>query len=76
MLVVLVAAMLAGVVAMMIREPMRVIVGYLVTLENGYACRLGPDLGRAQHYAAEQRAVSVEPMYVLRDAPPTRQDGG
>lgn len=60
---------------MMIREPMRVIVGYLVTLENGYACRLGPDLGRAQHYAAEQRAVSVEPMYVLRDAPPTRQDG-
>ena len=43
-----------------------VVVGYLVTLANGYNCRLGPDLGRAQHYAAEQRAVSMEPMYVRR----------
>lgn len=45
-----------------------VVVGYLVTLPNGYACRLGPDLGRAQHYAAEQRAVSLETMYVRRRA--------
>jgi hypothetical protein len=43
-----------------------VIVGYLVTLPNGYQCRLINDLGRAQKYAADQRAVSIERMYVRR----------
>ena len=55
-------------------EQHEAVVGYLVTLPNGYACRLGPDLGRAQHYAAEQRAVSIEVMYVRRDGPQPRQN--
>lgn len=43
-----------------------VVVGYLVTLPDGFECRLGPDLTRAQNYATQQRAVGIEPMVVRR----------
>lgn len=45
-----------------------VIVGYLVTLPDGYECRLGPDETRARLYAARNHSGMVEPMYVLRSA--------
>jgi hypothetical protein len=43
-----------------------VVVGYLVTLPDGYECRLGPDETRARLYAARNHSGKVEPMYVLR----------
>jgi hypothetical protein len=43
-----------------------VIEGWLVTLPDGHKCRLGPDETRARNYGVQQRAVRVEPMYVLR----------
>lgn len=46
-----------------------VIVGYLVTLPDGYECRLGPDETRARLYAARNHSGKVEPMYVRRAAP-------
>lgn len=45
-----------------------VIVGYLVTLPDGYECRLGPDETRARLYAARNHSGKVEPMYVRRPA--------
>ena len=47
-------------------ETLEIIKGYLVTLPDGFECRLGPDLTRAQNYAAAQHAVSIEPLYVKR----------
>lgn len=44
-----------------------VIVGYLVTLPDGFTCRLGPDKTRAMMYYANQRAMSIEAMYVKRE---------
>jgi hypothetical protein len=46
-----------------------VIVGYLITLADGFQCRLGPDLARAQNYATQQHARSLEPMFVRRFKP-------
>ena len=43
-----------------------VVVGYLVTLPDGFECRLGPDLTRAQNYAVQQRALRIEAMVVRR----------
>jgi len=43
-----------------------VVKGWLVTLPDGFECRLGPDETRAQNYAVQQRATSIEPMYVRR----------
>jgi hypothetical protein len=43
----------------------RIIVGYLVTLPDGYECRLGPDYTRALHYAAQQHG-KIEAMFVER----------
>jgi hypothetical protein len=48
-----------------------VVVGYLVTLPDGHECRLGPDLTRAQNYAAQNRALAIEPIYVKRQTLPT-----
>jgi hypothetical protein len=48
-----------------------VIVGYLITLPDGFQCRLGPDLTRAQNYATQQHARSLEPMFVRRSRPAT-----
>lgn len=42
------------------------VVGFLVTLRDGHECRMGPDRTRAEVYAQQQRARSVEPMYVRR----------
>ena len=42
------------------------VVGYLVTLQDGYECRMGPDLTRAQNYAVQQHARSIEAMFVRR----------
>lgn len=50
-----------------------VIVGYLVTHLDGYEARLGPDLALATVYAARQRAVRLEAMYVRRTGAPSRQ---
>ena len=51
-----------------------VVKGWLVTLPDGHESRLGPDETRARLYAAQQRAVRVEAMFVLRaDAAPPRQ---
>ena len=52
---------------------MRVIVGYLVTLPDGYECRLGPDYTRALHYAAQQHG-QIEPMFVDRPDPPKEDE--
>jgi hypothetical protein len=43
-----------------------IIKGYLVTLPDGHECRLGPDLTRAQNYAAQNHSALIEPMYVRR----------
>lgn len=43
-----------------------ILVGYLVTLPDGFECRMGPDQARAQNYAVNQRARMIEPMYVWR----------
>jgi hypothetical protein len=42
-----------------------VLVGWLVTLPNGYEARLGPDKARADHYASQQHAT-LEAMFVMR----------
>jgi hypothetical protein len=59
------AGMEAGKAAYDDRAP--VLVGWLVTLPNGYECRLGADKARADHYAAQQHAT-LEPMFVMRAA--------
>lgn len=48
-------------------EPDRapVLVGWLVTLPDGFETRMGPDKARATHYAAQQHAT-MEPMFVFR----------
>jgi len=43
-----------------------VVVGYHVTLPDGFVCRMAPDRTRAENYAIQQRAVLLEPMYVKR----------
>ena len=45
-----------------------VVVGYLVTLPDGHECRLGPDRGRAEQYAARNHGI-IEPMIVRRTPP-------
>jgi hypothetical protein len=47
-----------------------VVVGYLVTLPGGHECRLPPDRGRAEQYAARNHGT-VEPMLVRRQNLPT-----
>jgi hypothetical protein len=42
-----------------------VLVGWLVTLPDGFETRMGPDKARATHYAAQQHAT-MEPMFVFR----------
>lgn len=44
---------------------MLLVVGYLVTHENGYEARLSADRTRAELYAARNHAT-IEPMYVRR----------
>lgn len=56
-------------------ESTGVVVGYLVTLPNGYEARLGPDLTRAQVYAVQQHAARIEPMVVRRMPPAAGQAG-
>lgn len=46
-----------------------VLVGYLVTHQDGYQARIGPDRTRADLYAARNHAT-VEAMYVRREVPP------
>jgi hypothetical protein len=48
-----------------LRSPVDVIVGYLVTLPDGYECRMPADKTRAELYAAKNHAT-IEPMYVRR----------
>jgi hypothetical protein len=42
-----------------------VLVGWLVTLPNGFETRMGPDKARADHYAAQQHGI-IEAMFVWR----------
>ena len=42
-----------------------VVKGYLVTHPDGYEARLGPDLTRAEIYAAQQHGT-LEPLFVRR----------
>lgn len=49
-------------------EMVDVIVGYLITHQDGYEARLGPDRTRANLYAERSRAT-LEPMFVRRQAP-------
>ena len=42
-----------------------VLVGWLVTLPDGFQTRMGPDKARADHYAAQQHGT-LEPMFVWR----------
>ena len=42
-----------------------VIKGYLVTLPDGYECRMAPDKTRADLYAAANHGT-VEPLFVRR----------
>jgi hypothetical protein len=51
-----------------------VVVGYLITLCDGFECRLAPDLTRAQVYAVRMHARSIEPMYVRRPVVPAGAD--
>ena len=43
-----------------------VLVGWLVTLPDGFETRFGPDKARADHYAAQQHGT-LEPIYVFRE---------
>ena len=42
-----------------------VLKGYLVTLPDGYECRMGPDKTRADLYAAANHGT-IEPLFVRR----------
>ena len=46
-------------------ERVPVLVGWLVTLPDGFQSRMGLDKARADHYAAQQHGV-IEPMFVWR----------
>lgn len=54
-----------------VTEMVDVIVGYLVTHEDGYEARLGPDRTRADLYAVRSRAT-IEPLFVRRAKAPER----
>jgi hypothetical protein len=45
-----------------------VLVGWLVTHEDGFEARLGPDRARAEVYVRQHRAVRIEAMFVWRDS--------
>ena len=49
-------------------EPDRapVLVGWLVTHDDGFEARLGPDKARAEVYVRQHRAVRIEGMFVWR----------
>lgn len=46
-----------------------VIVGWLVTHEDGFQARLGPDRARAEVYVRQHRAARIEAMFVRRTLP-------
>ena len=43
-----------------------VLVGWLVTHDDGFEARLGPDRARAEVYVRQHRAVRIEGMFVWR----------
>jgi hypothetical protein len=43
-----------------------VLVGWLVTHDDGFEARLGPDKARAEVYVRQHRAVRIEGMFVWR----------
>lgn len=45
-----------------------VLKGYLITLPDGYECRMAPDKTRADLYAAANHGT-VEPLFVRRELP-------
>jgi hypothetical protein len=46
-----------------------VLVGWLVTHDDGFEARLGADLARAEVYVRQHRTVRIEAMFVWRELP-------
>jgi hypothetical protein len=56
----------AGSLAHLQADRSPVLVGYLVTHDDGFEARLGPDKARAEVYVRQHHAVSIEAMFVWR----------
>jgi hypothetical protein len=50
-------------------ERVPVLVGWLVTHDDGFEARLGPDRARAEVYVRQHRAQRIEGMFVWRELP-------